>query len=120
MMKRKYPLGPYGLTIVLATLFLISWAAQAFSGWMEFRADELAHGQTPQLMGDGGYIWHFLSQTMENWQSEFLQLLTFVVLTAYFVHVGSHESRDSDDEMSEKLDRIEKDLQELKENRASV
>jgi hypothetical protein len=35
----------------------------------------------------------------ENWQSEFLQLLTFVVLTTFLIHRNSHESRDSDDEM---------------------
>ena len=34
-----------------------------------------------------------------NWQSEFLQLLAFVVLTTYFIHRGSHESRDGDDEL---------------------
>lgn len=46
------------------------------------------------------------SAAMENWQSEFL-LLTFVVLMAFFIHRGSHESRDSDDEMKAMLQRIE-------------
>jgi hypothetical protein len=44
---------------------------------------------------------------LENWQSEFLQLLTFVVLTASFIHRGTHESRDSDDEMKAILQRLE-------------
>jgi hypothetical protein len=42
-----------------------------------------------------GVIW----DEAENWQSEFLQLLTFVVLTTFLIHRNSHESRDSDDEM---------------------
>ena len=46
---------------------------------------------------------------MENWQSEFL-LLTFVVLMAFFIHRGSHESRDSDDGMKAMLQRIEQRL----------
>jgi sensor domain CHASE-containing protein len=48
-------------------------------------------------------------------QSEFLQLLTFVVLTTYLIHRNSHESRDSDDEMQQSLNRIEKRLKSLEE-----
>jgi len=114
---KRYPLGPYGLTIVLASLFLVSWILQTYAGWMDFRSEANQHHQVAQFFGSDGYVWHWLSQTMENWQSEFLQLLTFVSLTAYLVHVGSHESRDTDDEQKEQLDRIEKELQELKKHR---
>lgn len=47
---------------------------------------------------------------MENWQSEFLQLFTFVVLTTYLVHRNSHESKDSSERMEAKIDRISKAL----------
>jgi len=104
---RRYPLGPYGLTIVLSALFLTTWAAQTYAGWRDFSAEQKAHGEVPQVTGDSGYVWHWLAQTMENWQSEFLQLLTFVALTATLVHRGSPESRDSDDETQERLQRIE-------------
>lgn len=50
---------------------------------------------------------------MENWQSEFLQLLTFVVLTSFLIHRGSHESRDTDDEMKAQLDRMEARLERI-------
>lgn len=115
--ERKYPLGPYGLTIVLAILFVVSWVLQTYSGWMDFAAQQKSHGEMAQWLGDSGYIWHWLTQTMENWQSEFLQLLTFVVLTAHLVHVGSHESKDNDDEDRERLDRIERKLDELARSR---
>jgi hypothetical protein len=46
-------------------------------------------------------------------ESEFLQLLTFVVLTTFLIHRNSHESRDSDDRMQQSLDRIEKRLKAL-------
>ena len=39
----------------------------------------------------------------ENWQSEFLQLLSFVVLTTFLIHRHSHESRDSQDEMAKDI-----------------
>jgi hypothetical protein len=50
---------------------------------------------------------------MENWQSEFLQLLTFVVVTTFLIHKGSHESKDTDDEMMAMLKRIEARLKAL-------
>jgi hypothetical protein len=36
----------------------------------------------------------------------FLQLLTFMVLTSFLIFKGSPESRDSDDELSTKVDEI--------------
>jgi hypothetical protein len=36
-----------------------------------------------------------------------------VVLTTFLIHRQSHESRDSDDEMQAKLDRIEKAVKQL-------
>ena len=59
------------------------------------------------------FIPEFWSRTLENWQSEFLQLLTFVVLTTYLYHKGSHESKDSDEEMQAALARIEQKLKSL-------
>lgn len=118
-MKKKYPLGSYGLTIVLGVLFLVAWVAQTYAGWKDFAAEQKALGEAAQVFGDSGYVWHWLSQTMENWQSEFLQLLTFVVLTSFLIHRGSHESKDTDDEVSEQLDRIETMLHELKSGGAS-
>lgn len=48
-------------------------------------------------------------------QSEFLRLLTFVVLTSFLIHRNSHESRDSEDEMQRTLNRIEQRLKSLEE-----
>ena len=101
------------LAFVLVVLFLSSWAVQAWTGWREFQTEQLSHGESAAVFGDSGYIWAFLQATMENWQSEFLQLLTFVVLTAFLVYKGSPESRDSDDEMKEMLQRIEARLDEM-------
>jgi hypothetical protein len=49
----------------------------------------------------------------ENWQSEFLQLFSFVVLASLFIHKGSAESKDSDEQVQKSLDRIEKRLKAL-------
>jgi hypothetical protein len=47
------------------------------------------------------------SRRSKNWQSEFLQLLSFVVLAALFIHNGSSESRDSGEKVEASLRRIE-------------
>jgi hypothetical protein len=82
------------------------------------RLDELPGGavrarSSGRDLWRSGYIWRWAAATFENWQSEFLQLLTFVVLTAYLIHKGSHESKDTDDEMMAILKRIERRLHTL-------
>ncbi|HYP06108.1 MAG TPA: DUF6766 family protein [Bryobacteraceae bacterium] len=107
-MKRLW--SNYNLSIVLALLFLVCWVIQTWTGWMHFQAEQMEHGQTPELFGNSGYVWQWAAATFENWQSEFLQLLSFVVLTSFLIHRGSHESKDSDEEMQATLARIEQRL----------
>jgi hypothetical protein len=104
----------YNLSIVLAALFVLSWVLQTWAGWVKFAANQEEHQQVAEVFGRSGYVFEWLAATMENWQSEFLQLLTFVVLTATFIHRGSHESRDSDDEMKAAIRRIEDRLAKIK------
>jgi hypothetical protein len=94
----------FGLSLVLVILFFASWATQAFAQWAEYRDEQRAHGETAQV---DGYLVGFAQSTLENWQSEFLQLFSFVVLAAVFIHRGSSESKDGDE-------RIERLLHEIK------
>jgi uncharacterized membrane protein YhaH (DUF805 family) len=110
----------YGLSIVLFLLFVVSWIGQTISGWVEFAAEQQSHGQAAQVFGSDGYVWMWAQATLENWQSEFLQLLTFVVLTSFLIHRGSHESKDSTEQMQASLDRVERRLQELTVQHASA
>ena len=107
----------YSLSVVLFGLFIASWIGQTVAGWAEFSSEQQQHGQVAQVFGPDGYVWHWAKATLENWQSEFLQLLTFVVLTASLIHKGSHESKDSDERMQASLDRIEQRLRRLEESR---
>ncbi len=97
----------FGLSIALAMLFLASWFGHAISQWQEFTDEQAAHGQPAEV---GDYLAAFSSTTFENWQSEFLQLFSFVVLAAMLIHRGSAESRDSDDRIEQALQRIEGEL----------
>lgn len=105
----------YGLGMVLAVLFIISWLLQSLTGWVEFTAEQQSHGEAAELFGSSGYFWPWMAATFENWQSEFLQLFTMVVLTAFLIHKGSSESKDSDDELMLELSRVRRQLAELSE-----
>jgi hypothetical protein len=108
----------FGLSITLATLFLVSLGLQTWMGWEDFAADQQAHGEEPVAFGDGGYFWRWGEATFENWQSEFLQLFTFVVLTAFLIHRNSHESPDTDHDTEASLRRIEAKLDALQRRKA--
>jgi hypothetical protein len=103
----------YGLSITLATLFLVAWALQTWTGWVEFVAQQASHGETARAFGDGGYIWSWAQATFENWQSEFLQVFVFIVLTTFLVHRKSHESPDTDYDTEAALRRIEAKVDDL-------
>ena len=83
-----------GLTLFLLLLFAASIIGHALTGWRVETADALRHGQ------DGGTLMEylgsapFLSTVFENWESEFLQMAAYVVLTAFLIQKGSSESRD--------------------------
>ena len=103
----------YGLSITLVALFLLAWTLQTWTGWVEFVSEQQSHGQTAQAFGDDGYVWKWAQATFENWQSEFLQVFVFVVLTTFLVHKKSHESPDTDYETEASLRRIEAKLDAL-------
>jgi hypothetical protein len=108
--QRRWLFGNYGLSIVLAILFFASWIGQFIAELSVSKEEATQHGQSFEW----GQFWpQFWQSTLENWQSEFLQLLTFVILTAYLIHRGSAESKDSDEEMQAALSRIEARLDQL-------
>ncbi|HYD35681.1 MAG TPA: DUF6766 family protein [Vitreimonas sp.] len=100
-------LKDYNLSLTLLALFIFSWMGQAYFQWQEFVSNAQAH-QQPAVVEE--FMPEFWAATFENWQSEFLQLLSMVVLTSFLIHKGSAESRDSEDEIQASLHRIEKKL----------
>lgn len=86
-----------GLTIALLTLFAASLLGQAVTGWASESQTLLDHGGTPLPLGAYLASAPFLSALFENWESEFLQMWVFVMLTAYLLQRGSPESKDPDE-----------------------
>ena len=105
--------GNYGLSITLAVMFLVSWLLQTWMGWQEFVSEQEEHGQPAQAFGDDGDIWRWGQATFENWQSEFLQVFVFIVLTTFLVHRKSHESPDTDYDTEAALRRLEAKIDAL-------
>jgi len=105
----------YGLSITLASMFLGAWALQTWAGWVEFAYDQAAHGLEVTAFGPDGYVWRWAKATFENWQSEFLQIFVFIVLTTFLVHRRSHESPDTDYDTEASLRRIEAKVDALEE-----
>jgi hypothetical protein len=98
----------FGLSISLSVLFFVSWLGQGIAQWQEFVDEQRVHGEPTEI---GAFMSRFAQATLENWQSEFLQLFSFVVLAALLIHRGSGESKDSSERMEKMLERIEKRLE---------
>jgi uncharacterized protein DUF6766 len=107
----------YSLSIVVGILFLGSFALHAAFGWWQYAADQQSHGQTATVWGWDGYVVYFGEWTFQNWQSEFLEVYTLIVLTAYLHHKGSHESKEGEEEIKAVVHRIERRVDELAKER---
>jgi hypothetical protein len=105
----------YALSLTLAFMFLVAWALQTWTGWVQFSAEQTAHGEVAQAFGADGYVWSWAQATFENWQSEFLQVFVFIVLTTFLVHRRSHESPDTDYDTEASLRRIEAKVDALEQ-----
>ena len=90
-----------GLSLTLFGLFVISIVGQAIAGWRalleELRQHDLPEVAFTAYLASG----HFLSATFENWESEFLQMAVYVLLTVFLVQKGSSESKKPEDENPE-------------------
>ena len=83
----------HGLLLANIGLFLAFFGGMVLSGAADYSSDQLAHGQPPVTvlgyLGTGA----FLEATFENWESEFLQMGMYVILTVFLFQKGSSESK---------------------------
>ena len=87
-----------GLSLAVLGLFAFTLVGQVGSGLLAYNHEQREHGQP--LAGLGEYLTsgHFIEATAENWESEFLQMGMFVILTVYLRQKGSAESKKPDGE----------------------
>ena len=96
-------LKAYGYAWITLVLFLLAISGHWLFGWMAY-VDEQSLHHAPPVFSD--YLIEMLRDTLENWQSEFLQLLWQVGGLAFFLYVGSPQSKEGDDRKEAKLDAI--------------
>lgn len=84
------------LSICFVVLFLFAMVGQVYFGLDQYNKDLLENGVMPISLADYFSSGHFLESTFENWESEFLQMALFVVLTIFLQQKGSSESKDFD------------------------
>ncbi len=84
------------LSLVMTTLFVFALIGQIGTGWDVYNRDQVEHGE--RAVGIGQYLTsgHFGEAVFENWESEFLQMGLFVVLTVWLRQKGSPESKPID------------------------
>ena len=84
-------------------LLLFSLVGHWLFAWFAYTSEQIAHNQPIQV---SGYLIQTLRDTLENWQSEFLQLLWQVGGLAILLHLGSPQSKEGSDRVEEKIDAI--------------
>jgi hypothetical protein len=100
----------WGAIYVLLVLFLGSWLGQFFTQLTEFRNDQSAHGQE--------FAWAdfwpaFLSRTLENWQSEWLQLIFQALLLLGAKHLLFKADAEDEERVERKIDSIREELRRI-------
>lgn len=93
-----------GLTIVLLVLTLATIAGMLLTGWQVNNEEIIQHGGAPLPLASYAVSGHFISAIFENWESEFLQMSAYVMLTAILFQRGSAESKDPDETASQDED----------------
>jgi hypothetical protein len=81
------------LAIAMTSIFLASWAVQSLTGWNEYNADQVEHGDPRVSWTSYLALPAFWESTLQNWQSEFLAVGTMVVFAVYLRQRGSPESK---------------------------
>jgi hypothetical protein len=87
----------HSLSLVFLAMFLAALIGQAIAGHAEYNNEQIAH------MSETVSFWRYVVSSnfgqavMENWQSEYLQFTTFILLTVWVVQKGSPESKKLDE-----------------------
>jgi hypothetical protein len=86
------------LSLACFSIFAVILIAQSLTGWRTAVADAVQHGEPGFSYWNYLTMGHFAEAIFENWESEFLQMAAFVLLTAYLIQRGSGESKEERDD----------------------
>lgn len=97
-MKKRSFLYKNGLSLTFILLFILALLAQTYFGWKQHNSELQEDGTSAISFYTYLYTGHFISATFENFQSEFLQMALYVILTIFLRQMGSAESKSLDEE----------------------
>jgi hypothetical protein len=83
----------HGLLLANAGLFVLFLAGMALAGVRAYNGDQQTHGEAAVSLWGYLQTGDFVEATFENWESEFLQMGAYVVLTIFLFQKGSSESK---------------------------
>ena len=86
-------LHEHALFLVCMAVFLFCLAGMAATGVLVYNEEQLEHGGAAVPFSEYLRSGHFIEATFENWESEFLQMGAYVVLTIFLFQKGSSESK---------------------------
>src|SRR5438045_8854059 len=95
------------LLVVFFLFFCTFFVGQSITGHRVYNEDQREHGESEVSFGEYLTTGHFLEATMENWESEFLQMGAYVLLTVWFRQKGSAESKPIEREAEQDRDPLE-------------
>lgn len=81
------------LSIVVLLLMILFLAGQFFTGRSEKNQERKERNKNPLTIAQYAQSGHFIQATFENWESEFLQMALYVMLTVSLRQKGSSESK---------------------------
>ncbi len=83
-----------GLSLFFGAIFLAALVGQSFAGLAELNQQQRAESMA--RVGYGQYVTSsdFAVDVAENWQSEYLQFLLYILATVWLVQQGSPESKE--------------------------
>ena len=87
----------------LLAFFLLSILGHWIFAWFAFQSEQLAHQQPVKV---SEYLVEVSRDTLENWQSEFLQLIWQVAGLSFLLFIGSPQSKEGDERTEAKIDLI--------------
>ena len=97
------------LSLTMFGLFLVFLVAQSVAGFRTNNSDNQEHGQPRESYTEYLTSGAFVEATFENWESEFLQMGAYVLLTAWLIQKGSPESKKPEGEASDADPRTARD-----------
>jgi hypothetical protein len=86
-----------GLSLAMFGLFIVTLLGQVGTGWHEYNEDQKEHHEPQAALTEYLGSGHFIEAVFENWESEFLQMGLYVLLTVHLRQKGSAESKKLDD-----------------------